>query len=63
LEKARAIDGVHKIELDVAPGDVIKPIVSDGTRHGLIITCGDTREMAVHRADKAETAVRFEIIV
>lgn len=62
LEKARAVDGVHKIELDVAPGDVINPIVSDGTRHGLIIAFGDTREMAVHRADKAETAVRFEII-
>jgi len=62
LEEARALDGVHKIELDVAPGDIIKPIVSDGTRHGLIIASGDTREMVVRRADKAETAVRFEIV-
>jgi biotin carboxylase len=62
LEEARAIDGVNKIELEVAPGDIIKPIVSDGTRHGLIIASGDTRDMAVQRADQVETTVRFEII-
>lgn len=62
LEEAKAMDGVHEVELDVAPGDIIKPIVSDGTRHGLIITSGDTREIAVHRADQVESTVRFEIV-
>ncbi len=62
LEEAKAIDGVHEVELDVAPGDIIKPIVSDGTRHGLIITSADTREIAIQRADQAETTVKFEIV-
>jgi len=61
LEEARAMDGVHEVELDVRPGDVIKPIISDGTRHGLIITSGDTRKIAVQRADRVETTVRFDI--
>ena len=61
LEEAKAIDGVHIVELDVAPGDIIKSIVDDETRHGLIITSGDTREIAVQRADQVEATVRFEI--
>ncbi|MFC1963394.1 ATP-grasp domain-containing protein [Chloroflexota bacterium] len=61
LRKARDIKGVHRIDLSVSPGDMVRPIVSDGTRHGLIITSGDVREVAIHRADQAETAVKFDI--
>lgn len=62
LEEARALEGVHVVELAVNPGDIVKPIVSDGTRHGQMVTLGDTRELAVRRADQVEKTVRFEII-
>jgi len=61
LEEAKKAEGVHFIKLDVKPGDVISPITRDGNRHGRIIAFGETREMAVARADQAENAIKFDI--
>jgi biotin carboxylase len=62
LEEAKAIEGVRHVELDLVKGDIIKPIISDGTRHGVIITFGDTRDIAVNRADQVEKTVKFNIL-
>lgn len=61
LEEARKIKGVCVIELNVSPGDTIKPITCDASRHGQIIAFGDTREEALRRAEQAEYAIEFEI--
>jgi len=61
LEEASKIKGIYLIELEVTAGETVKPITSDGSRHGHIIAFAETREEAIYRADSAEAIIRFEI--
>jgi len=61
LEEARKIKGIHLIELEVTAGEVVKPITSDGSRHGHIIAFAEAREEAICRADSAEASIKFEM--
>lgn len=59
VEQARALPGVRTLSIELKANDVVGLIVSDGTRPGYVITYGDTRDEAVHRADTVEKTVRF----
>ena len=59
VEQARTLPGVKTLSIDLKPGDEVGAIVSDGTRPGYVITYGDTREEAIHRADVVEQTIKF----
>ena len=62
LELAKAVDGVIDVVMEVKPGHKMAPITADGERPGYLIAYGETRSIAVQRADMAEEKVRFEVI-
>jgi biotin carboxylase len=61
VELAAAQDGIIEVVVDAAPGQTIGPISADGDRPGYVIARGETRELAVERADLAERTVRFHV--
>lgn len=61
VESAKAMDGILDIVMDVAPGQRIGPITADGERPGYLIAYGESRMMAVQRAEMANERVRFEV--
>ena len=61
LQEARKIKGIYLIELAARAGERVKPITSDGSRHGHIVAFAETREEAICRADLAEATIKFEI--
>lgn len=61
VEAARRLPGVVRLDLAVAPGDRIRPLVDHTCRVGSVIAVGDTREQAVARARAAVDAVRFHV--
>lgn len=61
LEKARQIKGVYMIDIFIKVGEDIGPIVSDGTRPGMVITSAETREEAIRIADEVEDRVEFVV--
>lgn len=55
--QARAMPGVALCELRVKPGDLVAPIHSHPARAGVVIATGETRALAIKRAQAAVAAI------
>jgi carbamoyl-phosphate synthase large subunit len=61
LEEARGNEGVHKILLEFAVGDVLKPPDDDRSRPGLMLVLGETRAQVLETSRRVEETVRVEV--
>jgi hypothetical protein len=61
IEEAAAGEGVALLEVRVGRGDRVRPMTSHVCRAGVVITVGDTREIAVARAEAAVARIRIGI--
>jgi biotin carboxylase len=53
LDRARALQGVVRVDCWAQPGETIRPVQVDGDRRGYVIALGDTNLEALDRADAA----------
>jgi len=60
LEQAQRMEGVQKLWIRIAPGEMIPPIIDGTSRHGHMLVFGDTREQVLHRTKQAESAIEFD---
>ena len=61
VELAKAVDGIIDIVMDVKLGHKIAPITADGERPGYLIAYGESRSIAMERANRAKEKVRFDV--
>ena len=60
LDDAKTIEGIET-GLFLKPGDIVPELETDGSRTGWMIACGEDREQAIARADKASGLVKFSV--
>jgi biotin carboxylase len=61
LDEARALPGVADIVVAVAPGEHVVPYTRAGAKLGYALTCGDSREDAVHALDEVDRTLVFTV--
>ena len=61
IEEAAAGEGVALLEVRVGRGDRVRPMTSHVCRAGVVITVGDTREIAVARAEATVDRIRIGV--
>lgn len=59
LEQAAAAPGVYRVEAEVKPGDVIRPLASSDDRCGYVLGGGATVPEAVTRVESAAAQIRI----
>jgi biotin carboxylase len=61
VERAGALPGVVRVQLDIEPGAVLGPLRGSRGRQGYVIAVGDDVEQAVARAEQARATVVFDL--
>ncbi|MEV6235404.1 ATP-grasp domain-containing protein [Lentzea sp. NPDC051838] len=61
VEEARQLDGVHLLQVTVAPGEKFDGLRSSWDRAGIVMATGDTAAEALRRAENAAEAVHIEV--
>lgn len=59
VDTARALPGVQVVEVDVEPGQEVRPWASSWDRAGHVIATGPDANTTRHRVLDAETAIRI----
>ncbi len=60
LDELQKRPGIIEIMFNVAPGDVIRPVEDDRSRHGFVIAEGESREEAEARAAAVEKDLQID---
>jgi biotin carboxylase len=61
VDEARQLDGVHLLQVTVAPGERFDGLRSSWDRAGIVMATGDTSAEALQRAEIAAATVRIEV--
>ncbi|HEX8866175.1 MAG TPA: biotin carboxylase, partial [Lentzea sp.] len=61
VDEARRLDGVHLLQVTVAPGERFGGLRSSWDRAGIVMATGDTSADALRRAENAAAAVHIEV--
>ncbi|MET9630710.1 ATP-grasp domain-containing protein [Lentzea sp. NPDC006480] len=61
VDEARQLDGVHLLQVTVAPGEKFGGLRSSWDRAGIVMATGDTSAEALRRAENAAAAVHIEV--
>jgi hypothetical protein len=61
VEEARQLEGVHLLQVTVAPGERFDGLRSSWDRAGIVMATGDTSADALRRAENAAEAVHIEV--
>ncbi|GHH39691.1 ATP-grasp domain-containing protein [Lentzea cavernae] len=62
VDEARQLDGVHLLQVTVAPGERFDGLRSSWDRAGIVMATGDTSAEALRRAEIAAGTVRIEVL-
>ncbi len=60
LDKFRDISWIHRLELFVAPGDIVEPVTDHTKRAGFVITAAETDDKAVEHAIRVINTIQIE---
>jgi len=63
INKAKKIEGIYEVVIDdmIKVGNIISPVRNHTDRHGYVIAVGNTREIAIERAEKAVNSIKIEV--
>jgi biotin carboxylase len=61
VDEARQLDGVHLLQVTVAPGERFDGLRSSWDRAGIVMATGDTAADALRRAENAAATVHIEV--
>jgi biotin carboxylase len=61
VDEARQLDGVHLLQVTVAPGERFDGLRSSWDRAGIVMATGDTAAEALRRAENAVATVHIEV--
>jgi biotin carboxylase len=61
VDEARAVEGVHDVRIYREPGHLFGPFLRGADRAGAVLATGDSREVALERADEAAGLIRFKV--
>lgn len=61
VDEARRLDGVHLLQVTVAPGERFDGLRSSWDRAGIVMATGDTAADALRRAENAAATVHIEV--
>jgi biotin carboxylase len=61
IEAAEAVEGVLQVHLYRRAGHVFGPLRRGPDRAGAVLAVGDSRSQALERAERAASAIRFEV--
>ncbi|MGW4210889.1 ATP-grasp domain-containing protein [Lentzea sp. NPDC004789] len=61
VDEARQLDGVHLLQVTVAPGQRFDGLRSSWDRAGIVMATGDTAAEALRRAENAAATVHIEV--
>ncbi|MGW6929912.1 ATP-grasp domain-containing protein [Lentzea sp. NPDC054927] len=61
VDEARQLDGVHLLQVTVAPGEKFEGLRSSWDRAGIVMATGDTAAEALRRAETAAATVHIQV--
>lgn len=63
INDAKKIEGIYEVVIDdtIKIGNILTPVKNHTDRHGYVIAIGETREIAIERAEKAVNTIKIEV--
>jgi len=61
VNKVRAMKGIIDIDIPLEPGEIIKPVMDDRSRHGYFIAVADSREELLRIVERVKQTIKVKV--